>query len=307
MIKRTLLFESPGKLTLRLGQLVWEGEDRSATVPIEDVGFVLLESQLVSISSALLAALSESGASVILCDKQHLPTASLVPFAGHTLTHKHLRIQVEASGAKRARLWRQLVIAKIENQASCVAKFDEDMAGKLRYHARLVKKDDADNQEAQAAFLYFGWLGKRVKGFKRDRDGGPPNDALNYGYALLRAAVARALVSSGLSCAFGLHHDNQYNAFCLADDVMEPYRPFIDRIVFSHLNIFADPVQELGRDGKRMLLQALVSDVQMGGETRPLMVALSQTTASLVRALEGTAEVELKLPRFPHECERQRG
>ncbi len=302
MIKRTLLFESPGKLTLKLGQLVWEGnEGKSASVPIEDIGFVLLESQLISISSALLTALSENGSAVILCDKQHLPTASLMPFAGHTLTHKHVQIQVNASEAKRARLWRQLVVAKIENQASCVSKFDGEMAAKIRYHTKLVKKDDADNQEAQAAFLYFGWLGTRVKGFKRTRDGLPPNDALNYGYALLRAAVARALVSSGLSCAFGLHHNNQYNAFCLADDVMEPYRPFIDRIVFSHLNIFADPMQELGRDSKRMLLQALASDVQMGEETRPLMVALSQTTASLVRALEGSAEVELKLPRFPNE------
>ncbi len=300
MIKRTLLFESPGKLTLHLGQLVWESQEGAkATAPIEDIGFVLLESQLISISSALLTSLSESGVAVIVCDKQHMPTAMLVPFAGHTLTHKHLVSQVHASEAKKERLWRQIVIAKIENQAACVEKFDEEVAAKLRYHAKLVKKGDADNQESQAAYLYFGWLAKGVKGFRRDRYGGPPNDALNYGYALLRAAVARALVSSGLSCAFGLHHNNQYNAFCLADDVMEAYRPFVDRIVFSHLNIFANPKEELGRDSKRMLLQSLVSDVQMGEETRPLMIALSQTTASLVRALEGTAEVELKLPQFP--------
>ncbi len=300
MIKRTLLFSTPGELTLHLGQLVWAGKDgRSTSAPIEDLGFVVIESPLIRTSAALLTALAEEGASVIFCDQHHMPSASLLPFTGHTLTQKHLQIQVNASDAKCARLWRQVVVAKIENQAACIRLFDAESAATLNYHAKLVRKGDSDNQEAQAAFFYFGWLAKRVQGFKRDRNGGPPNDALNYGYAILRAAVARALVSSGLSCAFGLHHHNQYNAFCLADDVMEPYRPFVDRIVFSHLNIFADPMRELSAEGKRMLLSFLVTDVQMGEETRPLMIALSQTTASLVRALEGSAEIELKLPRFP--------
>lgn len=300
MIKRTLLFETPGELSLKLGQLVWKGKDgREATVPVEDLGFVLVENPLIRISAALLLALSENNTSVILCDKQHMPSASIVPFSGNTLTQKYFKIQIEASEAKRNRIWRQIVIRKILNQAECIRSIDEEVAEKLIYHSKLVKKGDEDNQEAQAAFLYFGCVAKRIPGFKRGRYCGPPNDALNYGYALIRAAVARALVSSGLNCAFGLHHCNQYNAFCLADDVMEPYRPFVDRIVFSHFNIFCDPFRELSREGKVLLLESLTSDVKMGSEMRPLMVALSSTTASLVRALEGAADVELKLPEFP--------
>lgn len=298
MIKRTLFFGAAGELTLRAKQLVWMGRNgQEQTRPIEDIGFLILESSQIRISTALLMALVENGVSVILCDARHTPSASMIPFDGNTLTNKCLKIQIEASEAKRGRLWKQLVVAKILNQAACVALFDPEGAKPIAAHAKNVANGDPDNQEAQAAYAYFGWFSKNLCAhFKRDSEGDAPNHALNYGYAILRAAVARALVSSGLSCSIGLHHCNQYNAFGLADDVMEPYRPFIDQLVFSNLSLFMENGETLSTQAKSVLLLALEMDVVMEDTKRPLMIAISQTTASLVRALEGNADTKLKLP-----------
>ena len=158
-----------------------------------------------------------------------------------------------------------------------------------------VKNGDPANCEAQAARIYFQALGP--DGFVRDRDGDWPNAPLNYGYAILRAATARALVGSGLACFRGIHHHNRYNAFALADDIMEPYRPFVDQYVLGKVKPFDVPLEELTKEIRTRLLQVLTCDVSLGDVRRPLMVALSFTTASLARYYKKNSG-KLVLPRF---------
>ena len=288
MIKRTLCFSNPGKLRLHLRQLLWRGEDgREASVPIEDLGIIILESPLITVSIALLQTLTESCVAVVLCDASHLPSGYLLPQASHTLASRFLRNQIELTEAQAGRLWQQIVIAKIQNQALVIRSLNAQKAEQLAHLSEWVKRGDQTNVEAQAAKLYFTAFPISEDVFHRSRYGTMPNAALNYGYAILRAAVARSLVASGLNPMLGLHHCNQYNPFCLADDVMEPYRPFVDAIVLAHLNEFekADEPTCLSPKGKQLLLPFLTMDVRIGDTTRPLFNALQLTTASLARCI----------------------
>ena len=260
MIKRTLCFSTPGKLRLHLRQLLWCGEDgREASVPIEDLGILILESPLITISTALLQALTEACVAVVLCDASHLPSGYLLPQASHTLASRLLRNQIELTEAQAGRLWQQIVVAKIQNQANVIRSIHTQKAEQLYRMADWVKRGDLTNVEAQAAKLYFTAFPISEDVFHRSRYGTMPNAALNYGYAILRAAVARCLVASGLNTTLGIHHRNQYNHFCLADDVMEPYRPFVDALVLAHLEEFekADEPTQLSPKGKRLLLPFL--------------------------------------------------
>ena len=288
MIKRTLCFSTPGKLRLHLRQLLWCGEDgREASVPIEDLGVLILESPLITVSTALLQALTEACVAVVLCDASHLPSGYLLPQASHTLASRLLRNQIELTEAQARRLWQQIVVAKIQNQASVIRPLNASKAEQLYRMSDWVKRGDQTNIEAQAAKLYFTAFPISEDVFHRSRYGTMPNAALNYGYAILRAAVARCLVASGLNTTLGIHHCNQYNHFCLADDVMEPYRPFVDAIVLAHLEEFekADEPTQLSPKGKRLLLPFLTMDVRIGETTRPLFNALQLTTASLARCI----------------------
>lgn len=299
MIARTLSFSSPGRLSVKHAQLVYEGDDGvRRTFPIEDLGFVILETGLMSISSSCIQQLAEANVALVVCDASHTPAAQLLPFAAHTTTQETASAQLAATDAVQGRIWRQVIRAKIRNQADLLERLGHEDAGR-RLHAMAdeVKNYDAGNLEAQAARIYFRALAPDPD-FVRAREGGWPNPALNYGYAVLRAAVARALVGSGLTCFRGVHHHNRYNAFCLADDMMEPYRPFVDQYVFSKAPPFDMPVDELTRDMKTRLLQLLTCDVRTGDLKRPLMVALSYTTASLGRYYLNGAQ-ELVLPSFP--------
>lgn len=296
MIARTLCFTNVGKLSLRDGQLVWSaatGERR--TMPIEDIGVVILESGMIDITTAALQFLSANNVAVVLCDKSHMPSAQLLPFTANTVSSETTEAQLAATPAVQGRLWRQIVRRKIANQAALMRKLGVENTSRLLSLSESVKNDDPANCEAQAARIYFQTL--CPDGFVRDREGEWPNAPLNYGYAVLRAAVARALVSSGLVCFHGIHHHNRYNAFALADDVMEPYRPFVDQYVLGRVRPFDIPHGELTREMKARLLEMLTCDVKMGELRRPLMIALSYTTASLAKYYRKEVD-ELVLPEF---------
>lgn len=296
MIARTLCFTNVGKLSLRDGQLVWSaatGERR--TMPIEDIGVVILESGMIDITTAALQFLSANNVAVVLCDKSHMPSAQLLPFTANTVSSETTEAQLAATPAVQGRLWRQIVRRKIANQAALMRKLGVENTSRLLSLSESVKNDDPANCEAQAARIYFQAL--CPDGFVRDREGEWPNAPLNYGYAVLRAAVARALVSSGLVCFHGIHHHNRYNAFALADDVMEPYRPFVDQYVLGRVRLFDIPQGELTREMKARLLEMLTCDVKMGELHRPLMIALSYTTASLAKYYRKEVG-ELALPEF---------
>ena len=297
MIARTLSFSSPGKLFAKDAQLVYEGEDGvRRSFPIEDLGFVILETGLMTVSSHCIRQLADANVALVVCDATHTPSAQMLPFAAHTTTQETVAAQLGATAAVQGRLWRQVVRAKILNQSELLRRLGFDACRRLRAMADEVKNYDAENVEAQAARIYFRALAPDP-GFVRARDGTWPNPALNYGYGVLRAAVARALVGSGLTCFHGVHHHNRYNAFCLADDMMEPYRPFVDQYVFGHVPPFDVQATELTREMKARLLQMLTCDVKTGDLKRPLMVALTYTTASLAKYYLGKTD-HLVLPSF---------
>lgn len=297
MIKRTLVFTTSGRLRLHLRQLVWEGEDgRSSHVPIEDIGFVILESPLITVSTALLRELCMSNAAVVICDASHMPGSYLLPVAGHTMCQKVMGMQIALSAVKKDILWAQTVKRKIFNQGCVAKKYNLLLGRDLVKWSKEVRRGDPGNLEAQAARAYFTiFTMDEMCPFRRSPTGPMPNSALNYGYAILRAAVARALVSAGLNCMMGIHHHNQYDPYCLADDIMEPYRPFVDMLVLENYEIF-EKSDELTPEMKRVLLGLLVMDVEIGKMKRPLMNALTLTAASIVRVISGSDE-EIEYPK----------
>ena len=292
MIKQTLMFTSPVYLSLKDGQLVITFKDNKDTVtrPIEDIGFVVIEHPEVSISIPALNELADNNVSVIFCDRKKMPKTMLMTLEGNITQQESYKYQIEASAPTKKNVWKQLVECKIRNQALLLNKLGKN-GDVLKQYYMNVKSGDTDNREGAAAREYWGRIFD--EGFKREREGLPPNNLLNYGYTILRAAVARALVGSGLYPAFGVFHRNRYNAFPLADDVMEPYRPFVDEIVY-HL-YYDGAVSELDNQAKSKLLRVLFSDVKMGKVTRPLENALSLTTASLLRMYKGETD-KLSLP-----------
>ena len=297
MIAKTLCFSSAGKLSLKYEQLVWSAESgEHRTVPIEDVGFVILESDKITITSAALQLLSANNVAVVVCDKSHTPSTQLLSYAANSTAAESIEAQLSATDAVNGRLWRKIIRQKIRNQAALMERLGANGAGRLLSLADEVKNGDPANCEAQAARIYFHALGPDE--FVRDRDGKWPNAPLNYGYAILRAATARALVGSGLVCLRGIHHHNRYNAFALADDIMEPYRPFVDQYVLGKVRPFDVPMDELTKEMRARLLQMLSCDTILGEHRRPLMIALSCTTASLARYYKKESD-ELALPEFP--------
>jgi len=292
MIKQSLMITSPVYLSLKNHQLVitFKDNDESVTRPIEDIGFVVVENPQVSISIPVLNELADNNVSVIFCDSKKMPKTMLMTLEGNTTLQESYKYQIDASAPTKKNIWKQLVESKIRNQSLLLSKEGKD-GDVLKPFYMNVKSGDSDNREGAAAREYWGRLFDF--GFKRDHEGLPPNNLLNYGYTILRAAVARALIGSGLYPAFGVFHRNRYNAFPLADDVMEPYRPFVDEIVY-HL-YFDGAVNELDNQTKGKLLRVLFSDVKMGRVTRPLENALSLTTASLLKVFKGETD-RLSLP-----------
>jgi len=292
MIKQTLMFTTPVSLSLKDQQMVITFKDNKDTVtrPIEDIGFVIIENPMISITVPLLNELAENNVSVVFCDKKQMPKTMLMPLEGNTTQQESYKYQLEASAPTKKNVWKQLVESKIRNQSILLNKVGKN-GDILKQYYMNVKSGDTDNREGAAAREY--WSRLFDEGFKREREGLPPNNLLNYGYTILRAAVFRALIGSGLYPAFGVFHRNRYNAFPLADDVMEPYRPFVDEIV--HYLYYEEGVTELDNQSKSKLLRLLFSDVKMEKVTRPLENALSLTTASLLKYYKGETD-KLSLP-----------
>lgn len=283
MVKRTIVFTNPCRLSLKNSQLVVENHETGEvkTLPIEDIGVVLVENQMVSFSVPAINALTDNNSAVVFCDARHMPSSMLMNLDSNSVQAETYRYQIEASMPLKKNLWKQVVEAKIRNQANLLTEIGRN-GDALKPYYMNVKSGDSDNREGIAAKIYWDLLFEGP--FVRSRYGEEPNSLLNYGYAILRAGMARAIMGSGLFPAFALFHKNRYNAFPLADDLMEPYRPYVDQIV---CNLFAEDKVTLDKETKQALLRILFIDTRFKEVTRPLEMGLTMTTASLVKCLRG--------------------
>ena len=346
MIKRTLYFGNPAYLSMRNAQLVVNlpevvknndlpesfKKQAQATIPIEDIGVVMLDHKQITITHGLLEALLANNVAVITCDSLRMPVGLLLPLSGNTVQSERFQAQIDASVPLRKQLWQQTVQSKIGNQAYVLESCRSAVVKNMRVWANDVKSGDSDNLEARAAAYYWKNVFPMIPDFKRGREGVPPNNLLNYGYAILRAVVARSLVGSGLLPTLGIHHHNRYNAYCLADDIMEPYRPFVDKMVIEIVDdiiklnphavveinkqqvddsIAAAPeligyeeqtqsrmsVFDLNKEIKAKLLNIPVLDVKINNQRSPLMVAVGHTTASLAKCYMGETR-KIAYPEF---------
>lgn len=300
MIKKTLCFSNPIYLSLRNAQLVLHlpevesnktlpeaiKKEAEHTIPIEDIGVVILDNRRITITSGVMEALLENNCAVITCNQKSMPVGLLLPLCGNTTQNERFRSQLEASLPLRKQLWQQTIKQKILNQEFVLRTNTDKETNCMRVWSNDVRSGDPDNLEARAAAYYWKNLFINYPNFVRDREGTPPNNLLNYGYAILRAIIARALVGSGLLPTLGIHHHNRYNAYCLADDIMEPYRPYVDQLVLDIIQ-YNSEISDITRDLKMQLLGIPMLDVVINGKRSPLMIAAQQTTASLARCFAG--------------------
>ena len=300
MIKKTLYFGNPAYLSLRDAQLVIKlpevvknntlpehfKQKTEVTKPIEDIGVLVLDNKQITVTSGVLETLLENNCAVITCDSKSMPVGLMLPLYGNTTQNERFRHQLDASLPLKKQLWQQTISAKIQNQAAVLKQMRGTEVRNMLKWASEVKSGDSENLEARAAVYYWQNAFPMVENFTRSREGVSPNNLLNYGYAILRAIVARALVSSGLLTTLGIHHRNKYNAYCLADDIMEPYRPYVDRLVMQLYDKYLN-CEELTKDLKAELLQIPVLDVVISGKKSPLMIAVSTTTSSLQKCYSG--------------------
>lgn len=288
MLKRTLYFSSPCYLHVKNRQLVYSPKETTGreetTIPVEDIGFVVIEHPQITLSMGVVSALTENNVALVFCDATHHPRSLLLNLDGNSIQSEVFASQLESSLPLKKNLWKQTVEAKILNQMLLLKKLGKKHQD-LAIYRDGVKSGDPTNQEAVAARVYWKRLFSHLE-FKRERDGKFPNNGLNYGYAILRAAVSRALLGSGLLATVGIHHCNRYNAYCLADDIMEPFRPYVDEVVYE-ISLEEPQQEELTKERKAKLLALLATDTRYPMVQRPLMVGLSQTTASLARCFRG--------------------
>ena len=292
MIKRTICISNPAYLSKKDNQLAIkqptnniENESRTITVPIEDIGILILENPQVTISHSLLASLLENNAAVVTSDSKYLPNGLFLNLNGNTLQSEKFNAQIETSIPLKKQLWQQTITAKIKNQATLLEQKSISIKNMLTW-AKKVRSGDPDNYEARAAAYFWANIFTEIPDFKRGRDEDIPNNLLNYGYAILRAITARSLVGSGLLPTLGIHHHNKYNAYCLADDIMEPYRPFVDKIVIQIVESGED-CSELTVSIKKQLLSIATVEVLIEEKSSPLMVAMQRTTSSLAKCFAG--------------------
>ncbi len=340
MIKRTLYFGNPAYLSMRNAQLVINLPDANGmddrtgknTIPIEDIGIVLLDHKQITITHGLIEALLGNNVALITCDSSRMPVGLMLPLSGNSTQSERFVAQIDASLPLNKQLWQQTIQAKITNQAFVLNATHNVVVKNMLAWVDIVKSGDSNNLEARAAAYYWANMFPTISNFRRGREGIAPNNLLNYGYAILRAIVARCLVASGLLPTLGIHHHNRYNAYCLADDIMEPYRPFVDKLV---LEIVAEKLTkyksdnqkinndlenvaeesavseiknvktedsianalELSKDIKAKLLSIPVLDVIINGQRSPLMIAVGITTASLAKCYLGESR-KLAYPSF---------
>lgn len=307
MIKKTLYFGNPAYLSLHNAQMVIKlpeveksalsekfKKQNEITKPIEDIGLIVLDNKQITITSGLLEALLENNSAVVTCDSKSMPVGLFLPLYGNTTQNERFRYQLDASEPLKKQLWQQTIKAKIFNQTAVLETCLKDKYKCMTQWMNDVRSGDPDNLEARAAAYYWKSLFHDIPDFTRDREGVCPNNLLNFGYAILRAVVARALVGSGLLPTLGIHHHNKYNAYCLADDIMEPYRPYVDELVYGIVSKMGNNI-ELTKDIKAQLLSIPTLEVVVSGKRSPLMVAVSVTTASLFKCFSG----ELRKVAFP--------
>ncbi len=299
MIKKTLYFGNPTYLSLRSEQLIIKlpevekgdlpdsfKQEATRTIPIEDIGVIVLDHKQITLTQGVIEKLLENNCALITCGSNRMPVGLMLPLCGNTTQNERFRSQLNISLPLQKQLWQQTVQYKIRNQASVLGGMRGTIVKNMQAWVKEVKSGDPDNLEARAAAYYWRNLFPEIPDFTRDRGGCPPNNLLNYGYAILRAVVARSLVISGLLPTLGIHHHNRYNAYCLADDIMEPYRPYVDELVVKIVDSGVD-CSELTKEIKSQLLTIPVIDVVINGERSPLMIAVGQTTASLYKCFSG--------------------
>jgi CRISPR-associated protein Cas1 len=283
----------PSRLSWKDAQLVVAQDDANVTLPLEDVAWIVLDSAHTTLTASLVSACMDQGVAIVFSDQRHLPSGMALPFHRHHRQAHIAALQLSASQPLKKRLWQAIVIAKIANQAACLAQAGRD-ASALAAMAKLVGSGDPGNVEARAARGYWATL---FDDFSRGDETDLRNKMLNYGYAVIRAAIARALAASGLLPCLGLFHDSAANAFNLADDVIEPFRPLVDRTVFD-LASREDPGGELTVAHRRSLAAILNHDTCLAGETVSILIATERAAASLVRAFEEASHERLLLPRL---------
>lgn len=297
MIKRTLCFSNPAYLSVKLNQLVisFPEKEEKKTIPIEDIGVVILDSPQITVTQTVLVKLLENNTAVVTCNSSHHPIGLQLCLDGNTLQSERFQKQISASEVLKKNLWQQTIQSKIYNQAMFLQELGIPIRNMLLW-SRSVTSGDTKNHEARAAAYYWENLLQSHDNFKRERFGEYPNNFFNYTYAILRAIVARNLVGSGLLPTLGIHHKNKYNAYCLADDIMEPYRPYADRLILETIQKYPD-TEDINKEIKSMLLTLPVIDVKINKQQRPLLVAVAETTASLAQCFAGKRR-KIKYPTF---------
>lgn len=301
MIKKTLYFGNPAYLSVRNKQLVIKlpevetnqslpkefKRQANKTIPIEDIGVVVLDNSRITITHGVIESLLENNCALVTCNSSRMPVGLMLPLQGNTVHTERIKHQINASLPLRKHLWQQTVQAKIMNQAFVLSDKKNIPVRNMNAWISSVKSGDPDNFEARAAVYYWANLFSEIEDFSRHREGVAPNNLLNYGYAVLRAVVARALVASGMLPSLGIHHRNKYNPYCLADDIMEPYRPYVDKLVYEIVDDKVEQINDISTEMKARLLDIPVLDVHINGKRRPLMIAVGQTTASLYKCFSG--------------------
>lgn len=305
MIKRTLYFGNDAYLNTKDKQLVIsypDNEKENITVPIEDIGVVVLDAYRLTISQNLISRLLDNNVALITCNSKRMPQGLMLNLEGNKTQQERFRFQVDVSLPLKKQLWQQTIKTKITNQRALLIQLEKQRNKNsdyenMQYWADSVRSGDPDNYESRAAVFYWKTIfAEFIPDFVRGRYEADPNNLLNYAYAVLRAITARSLVISGLMPTFGIHHHNKYNAYALADDIMEPYRPYIDNIVYETCinNHFVQNETytkeiELTTEIKAELLKIPAIDVVIDGEKSPLMNAMQRTTSSLFHCFAGNS------------------
>lgn len=308
MIKKTLYFENPAYLSISNSQLIIKipeieknltdrlKDEFVNSIPVEDIGVVILDNQQITVTQKALQTLCENNCTVIICDANRMPLSLITPLTINTLQGERYKHQIDASLPLKKQLWQQTIQAKIRNQANLLHEATGEKTDNMQKWISDVKSGDSSNIEARAAIYYWSNIFSRNFHFLRDRYGAPPNNLLNYGYSILRAIIARAIVATGLLPSLGIHHKNRYNSFALADDIMEPFRPYVDEIVLEIVNSGVD-IENISKNIKLKLLELPAIDVKINGLKRPLLIAASITTASLYKCYS-LEEKKIVYPEF---------
>jgi CRISPR-associated protein Cas1 len=296
MIKKTIYLGNPYHIRLKDAQLEFmvpegKGIDSLMTkkVPLEDLGVLILDHPQITITHPVLQQIAAFNVALVSCDANHMPASLLMPLEGHNTQQERFRAQINASEPLKKQLWQQTIKCKIYNQGKILIAIGKSEEGEyLIKLSEEVRSGDTANMEGRAAAYYWkNIFSNFIDQFTRDRIGPSPNHLLNYAYAIIRATVARALVGSGLLPTLGIHHQNKYNAYCLADDIMEPYRPYADKLIYEILQLNTGNEIELSKEIKGEILGLLGKEVILNNTRSPMMVAIQKTTSSLAQCYEG--------------------